>query len=78
MGTYSKLITDAFNKWSELSQFEPENETTKEYANWKRRNRLAGNKFETACKSVGLNYIEVYKELCGPNIIDGSALTRIS
>lgn len=76
METYSKQIRKAFETWSELSQFEPENETTNEYKNWKRRNSVAGNKFEALCKSEGLNYCEVYKELLGDITISG--ITRIS
>lgn len=78
MEKYSKLIRGAFNKWSTLCELQPENESTKEYANWKRRDRVAGNKFEAVCKAEGLNYIEVYKELCGPNVISANELTRVS
>jgi len=68
MEKYSQQIRNAFRTWSELAVLEPENETTKEYANWKRRNRVAGNKFEALCKSEGLYYIEVYKELLTPEL----------
>lgn len=78
METYSKQIRNAFRTWSTLCELQPENECGKEYANWKRRDRVAGNKFELICKSEGLNYIEVYKELCGPNIISANEITRVS
>lgn len=78
METYSNFIKGCFKTWSTLCELQPENETSKEYANWKRRDRVAGNKFEAACKAEGLNYIEVYKDLCGPNVISASELTRVS
>lgn len=66
MKTYSEEIVKAFQKWSNLSVEEPENETTKEYKNWKVRSNKWGNKFEKLCKEQGLNYIDVYSELLNP------------
>lgn len=68
MKTYSDEIIKAFNKWSNLSLEEPENETSKEYKNWKRKSNQAGNKFEKLCKENGLNYLDVYKELLLPTL----------
>jgi hypothetical protein len=65
MEKYSKEIVKAYNKWSNLSLEEPQSETSKEHQSWKRRDRLAANKFEKLCKESGLNYLEVYKELLG-------------
>lgn len=65
MKTYSKFITNCFKTWITVIEFQPNEEYSPEYPKWKRRDKVAGNKFEAACKAEGLNYIDVYSDLLG-------------
>ena len=72
MKTYSNFIKGCFKTWITVIELQPDNEYSPEYPKWKRRDKLAGNKFEAAYKAEGLNYLEVYKDLLGnePMIIN--------
>jgi len=67
MKTYSEEIKNNFSKWIKAIDSEPSESYDPKYKSWKSKEKRCGNNFESACKSEGLNYLEVYKELLGNN-----------